>query len=96
MLDCAVLVLKLCLFDPGNLYLEADTTWQVGGNYASWSDDGMVDLTDTGRSRITLGLFMPVGRQLAFNLECSHFSYIQLDDRGEERCGVGFAWRPFK
>ena len=96
MSDCLLHLAALCLFDPSNVYVTAESTWQVSGDFEYFNTDTGEHI-DGNRTKAAIGLLIPISASsFSLHAECGHYSFPSYGDRGEERCGVGFIWSPFR
>lgn len=97
-MNCWVMLLHVCLFDPSQAYVRGDLSTQIDGSWGQWVDtpSGGVRKTDSAFGRLELGVEVPLSRSFMFRYGAEHTSKITNGDRGEERAFIGFEWRPFR
>lgn len=93
-MECAFLVLQLCLFDPANLSLEGDISWKVGGN-RTFTVRG--EPYTGAHGRIALNVEVPLSERISLSYGYEHRSFVEsgLDD-GAEFFVLELTWKPFR
>lgn len=96
-MNCWVMLLHVCVFDPSSMYVAGDVSTQIAGDWGQWVDaPGGVRKTDSAFGRLALGVDVQLSKGFALRYGVEHTSKIINGDRGEERAFVGFTWRPFR
>ncbi|HVZ33558.1 MAG TPA: hypothetical protein VG963_14100 [Polyangiaceae bacterium] len=92
--DCALTFGRFCVFDPANVLIEGEASWQISGDFtytlAAQTYRGSI-------GRLAVSVDVPIRSHFTVRYGIEHRSYIETNrDRGEERGFVGFQWRPFR
>lgn len=89
------LVAGLCLFDPANLVVRADLSWQVSGRFDYYERGRDFGSGHLARLAIQVDVPMPARFTLSYGVE--HSSLWDTNaDRGQERAFAAITWRPFR
>jgi hypothetical protein len=88
------LVFGICLANPSELRIETDASVQVGGDYRYHVDGRDMGTGIVGRLAISMDV--PVSRSFTVRYFIAHTSLVTTtSDRGQERAGVSFVYRPW-
>jgi hypothetical protein len=109
-MDCLLVVLQLCFFDPSNLYVTATYDYAFStsqpGEISETTFDGLgqprIQVTrelyyaahDYGR--VAIGWSVYESKTLTFDIGLSHQSSPSTRSDGYEAAYAGFTWRPFR
>lgn len=92
-MNCLINLVSFCLLDPSNLTFSADVSLEIAERFHY-----TVNGRDVGTGKLaTFRIEMPVyvNKKLGFVYGVEHISLLGINDRGQERVYVGFAWKPY-
>lgn len=93
-MSCLLLLVGACLFDPSQISLRADVSYQTSGDL--YHRIGNKDYGGGHVGRVELDVPVILGRHFTLNAFVLHQSLVDTRaDRGEERAGLQLVYRPF-
>lgn len=93
-MNCWIVLFHVCAFSPDEVYMHVDMTQQIGDRF-TYTRDG-VQIPDGWLAHAEIGWEIEATPRLTIQVKYFHESHPGLSDRGQERMGIGFTYRPWR